>query len=271
MIIETLLTAAIIAVTPAIEKDTTANDSTVEGWTTYTRAPSDAHCSVELSIEWPTTEGNALADSLRAYIAQESEAFYIAQADGISHPAKYKGSISDGKALTDFHADSLLADLQKAYKAWTADTGTGDTYLMNRSSIRLASQNDSIVALESDCYTFEGGAHGSYWLEGATFRKSDGSRIEVRLDPLKVDDMQALLRDGFEKYLKDSGSETTVDDIIKGGLFLADGLIPLPSTEPYLTADGVKFVYQQYEIGPYALGTPTFIIPLDKLKGFLEN
>lgn len=83
--------------------------------------------------------------------------------------------------------------------------------------------------------------------------------------------MQPLLREGLATYLRDNGAETTIDDLLKSDTFISDGQIPLPSTNPYLTADGVKFVYQEYEIGPYAIGTPTFTIPLKDIQPFIDN
>lgn len=232
------------------------------------RAPSDEHCSVELAVDFPSASGQ-LADSVRSYIAEELKSFYPQQDDGTTNPAEYKGDIVDGKALVGFHAESILKDLQKSYATWTKNGEPQDMYLMTQASIHKASENDSIVTYESGCYTFQGGAHGSYWQEGVTFRRSDGSRIDIELDPLLIDSLQPMLRDGVNKYLHDNSSGITVESLMDGGLFLADRTIPLPSTPVYLTADGVKFVYQQYEIGPYAIGLPTFTIPLDKLRPYI--
>ena len=39
---------------------------------------------------------------------------------------------------------------------------------------------------------------------------------------------------------------------------------PLPATPPYLTAEGVNIIYQQYEIACYAAGMPTCVIAAAK-------
>lgn len=236
----------------------------------YFRAPSDSNCSVELTVEWPTKGPEAVVKAAREYISQEAVAFFPERYEGTTHSVEYSGDMTDGKAMTDFYADSLLADQQSLYKQ-LRDSGATQGFFINRSKIYVQSQTDSTITYEADSYSFEGGAHGSYWLEGTTFRKSDGSTVDIELDPMKVDDMQPLLREGINTYLKKNGSDLTVDSIIDGGMFLTDGVIPLPSTLPYLTSDGVKFVYQQYEIVPYALGTPTFTIPLEKLKPFFDK
>ena len=273
--IPTILLAMMLTATPASAATTnisyTTNDSTA-----YTplatdsigRAPSDEHCAVETAVDFPAGSGQ-LQDSIRSYIADELKAFYPENEDGVTEPADYKGDISNGKAIVDFHSEAILAALKKDYEQYVKDGGPKDMYMITQSSIHKASENDSIVTYEATSYNFLGGAHGSSWLEGVTFRRSDGSRIDIVLDPLLVDEMQPLLREGLNQYLSDNGTELNVDSLINGGMYLIDGLVPLPSTPTYLTADGVKFVYQQYEIGPYALGIPTFTIPLDKIRPYI--
>lgn len=268
-----MLFAGVGSVAPA---DTTPNaqEQTVLRTDSISRAPSDEHCSVELTIDFPTEGPQPLVDSLRSYIGNEMKSFYMARLDDDGQPraATYTGSLADGKALVDFHAEHILADMKEMYQAYKdSDSDAADLYMVDQSSIRKTSENDSIVTYESGCYQFEGGAHGLYWLEGATFSKKDGQRIKIELDPFMVEEMQPLLSAGLEQYLKDNGAETTVEELMNGGLFMSDGLVPLPSTEPYLTADGVKFIYQEYEIGPYAIGVPTFTIPLDKLTPYLAK
>ena len=46
-------------------------------------------------------------------------------------------------------------------------------------------------------------------------------------------------------------------------------LIPLPAWTPYPTAEGLCFVYQQYEIASYADGMPSFTLPVDDVQAWL--
>ena len=45
--------------------------------------------------------------------------------------------------------------------------------------------------------------------------------------------------------------------------------LPLPITDPWITSNGVEFIYQQYEIAAYACGMPNVTLPLDALKELL--
>ena len=40
---------------------------------------------------------------------------------------------------------------------------------------------------------------------------------------------------------------------------------------PVLTPEGLRFVYQQYEIGPYALGMVEFTVPYADVKSCLTK
>ena len=47
--------------------------------------------------------------------------------------------------------------------------------------------------------------------------------------------------------------------------------IPVPQFPPTFTKNGLVFLYQQYEIGPYAVGMPNFCIPYKKVLPYLTE
>ena len=42
-----------------------------------------------------------------------------------------------------------------------------------------------------------------------------------------------------------------------------------PGTDPALDKDGVRFDYGAYELGAYAMGMPSAVIPYEKIKKYL--
>ena len=68
---------------------------------------------------------------------------------------------------------------------------------------------------------------------------------------------------------QNENEEQITDAQLNDYLFIENGIIPLPSSSPYLAKYGVHFIYQQYEIGPYAMGLVSFTVPLDKIKPYL--
>lgn len=79
--------------------------------------------------------------------------------------------------------------------------------------------------------------------------------------------VRSAIKDGLKGYFKVNSEEE-----LYGCLFIdkpsetnadAQGqeiLFPLPSTPPFLTKDGIRVIYQQYEIAPYAAGMPSCVI-----------
>lgn len=54
-------------------------------------------------------------------------------------------------------------------------------------------------------------------------------------------------------------------DDFRDALLVNPDTLPLPSSSPYFLADGVHFVYQQYEIAPYAAGMPGCVVPYSRV------
>lgn len=125
----------------------------------------------------------------------------------------------------------------------------------------------------SQNYVYLGGAHGGVTGAGyMTFSKADGTLLKNIIKDGSERDMQPLIRKGLCGYFSFDDYVVT-DDHLSDCLFefaMAD-IIGLPAYEPYPTPDGLTFVYQQYEIAPYAAGMPTFTIPYDEIRPFLSD
>ena len=65
-----------------------------------------------------------------------------------------------------------------------------------------------------------------------------------------------------KRYFKTDNEKEFYDMLLVDN---ADIFFPLPATPPICRAQGVQFTYQQYEIAPYAAGSPTCTIPYDSL------
>ena len=174
------------------------------------------------------------------------------------------------KSDWDFRAeyvmsDSDLTEQEKVerlsyWPSWEIDIDVTKEYETPAYSVWL-SQN----------YVYSGGAHGGVTGAGyLTFSKADGTLLRNIIREGSEEAMQPLIRKGLCGYFSYDGYEVT-DDNLGECLFDASGIIPLPAYEPYPTADGLAFVYQQYEIAPYASGMPAFTIPFDEVRPFLSD
>ena len=84
-----------------------------------------------------------------------------------------------------------------------------------------------------------------------------------------------LIKEGLKKYFigeeekKDMSDEDLLEELVS-----YDGSadeLPLPDSEPYMTENGITFIYQPYEISYYAAGKPEFTIPYDVVMPYLKE
>lgn len=118
---------------------------------------------------------------------------------------------------------------------------------------------------------------------GRTFSQIDGKQYgwELLKDTAKTG-FRKLLKKGARKYFSTDKSRGEITDEELCEMLLLDisgspvtvqqlDSFPLPSTPPYFTRKGVTFVYQAYEIAPYAAGIPTFTVDFDDIDKYLSD
>lgn len=181
----------------------------------------------------------------------------------------YKGDRKDIQAQVahygsqiSHYLDSLAAEDRSAFLVYSEFAPSWD-YSADMTKI---AETDSYVVFNSSNYVYMGGAHGGITGAGdLTFRKSDGRIVRVIIDRDRVGEMQDIIREGLESFIADGGGVREDIDFV----FTEGGIFPLPVWEPALSEDGVVFLYQQYEIAPYAFGMPTFTVPYEEMMEFL--
>lgn len=201
-----------------------------------------------------------------------------------SYPEWVADSIN--AALVDIATGLKGADLKEAVRvaldsfqqmevrdrlAWEADLPAGD----EGESFELPPYGREIVVKQVEGtdlyynflitdYSYQGGAHGSY------------AGVELSID--KQSGHVLTWTDLFGTYASEGLLQKVrshlVTDYFEGddeAIFTEDmGPFGLPECPPYLTAEGVGFQYQQYEIAAYAYGLPCCVISYDELGDLLQ-
>ncbi len=208
--------------------------------------------AVELSIvaDYPTLASASLKTAISEYISEELGGTYM-------------GSLESGDSIVAFYGKTLHDSLLKEHE----ECGIPVSFC-SMMAVRKTYETENYVTYTAENYMYQGGAHGSTTLSGITFRKTDGRRFGYEmLRNTESEAFHALLRDGVKEYFQMQGMNGDLKDVLMG----VDNIdyMPLPVTEPYLTDRGMMFVYQQYEIAPYAAGMPSFVIPFNKIKPYL--
>lgn len=234
----------------------------------------DSVCECTIVVDSPRGD-DSLAAGVDAFIASTLWQHYMPVCDGASKTVykKYAGNVGDGKAVVDYYGkgtmaymNAQMADLRKAGM-------TGGVGLACDISIRKTYDTPRYATYHVDIYKFLGGAHGSTFDYSVNIAKPSGEVIAETVDSLKLKALQPLLRKGVLSYLNEGGgySSKVTDSELNDCLFVENGIIPLPAYAPSLGKDGVRFAYQQYEIGPYALGLVVFTVPYSDIKPYLTK
>lgn len=175
----------------------------------------------------------------------------------------WEGSCVDFNGMLNHYVSALSATYSDMFK----DLPTAEQRCLDDMRIVKYAENEKYVTYFVTHDLYLGGAHGSQMLDGVTFRKCDGRRIGWDVFTGKYDDNFAkLLKDGLKEYW-----QITSDNELRT-YFLDENdyySVPRPECAPLFTADGIRIVYNEYEIAAYACGRPSFTIPYDEIEDYM--
>ncbi|MBK0381086.1 DUF3298 and DUF4163 domain-containing protein [Mucilaginibacter segetis] len=132
--------------------------------------------------------------------------------------------------------------------------------------VNIIKQDSGIVALEYGGYTFQGGAHGATFTGYINWNP-------VAHKPITLDD---ILVSGYRDSLTKVAEEIfRKDEKLPDGrgyerdYFFKDDKFALNKNYS-IVPTGIKFVYNQYEIKPYAAGQTELLIPYNKIRSLIR-
>ena len=209
--------------------------------------------TVKMDIDFPESGNFFVINNIREWMSEQMGGTYEGRAeDGDRMMTHYKSSI-----LTDFQ-ENIIPDMPPI----------PDVSCYKDIKIKKLQETDRFVTFVYTQEGYSGGAHGWYLMEGQTFRKSDGRRIDYDIfREESKDELAQLIMDNiftqyFESDKKQFESLLTMEN---------NDFFPLPVSAPIFREDGVEFIYQQYEIACYAAGLPACVISYDLIEPFLTQ
>ena len=111
-------------------------------------------------------------------------------------------------------------------------------------------------------YTFLGGAHGQGQKGALCYRLSTGERV-------MLDD---IFKEGSREVLSERLSEALVSQAEQEGFLESLFTRQAPVKENfYICEDGICFIYDQYELGPYSLGCLEIMLPWTEVEDILKQ
>ncbi|MBL7137606.1 MAG: DUF3298 domain-containing protein [Bacteroidales bacterium] len=115
-------------------------------------------------------------------------------------------------------------------------------------------------------YGYTGGAHGLETQDFTVFNTKSGKVLS--LNDLFLPGFETKLTTLLTRKLKEMTKLHASEKLSDNGFFVDD---VAPNSNFYLTASGIGFFYNHYEIAPYANGPTDILLPFDELKELLRD
>lgn len=196
-------------------------------------------------VDEPVTNNEDLRDNIIAWISS-----FLSE--------NYDGDSQDVTAMVNYEKDEFL------------DTVNGSPQSSLQHFITLDEDNDRYVTYLSENYLYTGGIHGTISKIGATFSKKTGEQFGYQMF-VNLDGVSDIIRNAVKQQYFEPLLEGT-DAVFEETLFSdAAESFPMPVTEPWIQNDSVFFIYESYEIAPYAFGMPECGLPFLSLKDHLTE
>ena len=124
-------------------------------------------------------------------------------------------------------------------------------------------QTEDLLCMSISWYSYSyGAAHPSGSISNYNFDLRTGKKLQLD-DLLKDGYKKELKRLGEKAFIKANGSSGWEFTPGRGDFFLPDNFS--------ITKKGLRFTYGQYEIGPYAAGSPELLIRYDQISQFIQE
>ena len=178
----------------------------------------------------------------------------IAQKINVLLCKEITGSNGNIQSIKQFVTDIKMASNEEGEPEYLQDTYT----------VSLGDSSSTFLSLNIgfDMYAL-GAAHGQYGVSVLNVDLKTGNRIG--LSDLLVPNYRSALKAIAKKRFLEQNSE-------EGGWWFLIGEQPFELSETFrMSSKGITFIYQPYEIGPYAAGAPEVFLSLKDIQRLLKE
>ena len=212
-----------------------------------------AHGTIKIEADFPESGNFFVLNNIREWMSEQMG-------------GTYEGDMENAAKMFDHYKKATLSDFQENIIPDMLDIKDVECY--KDMKFKKLQETDRYVTYLYTQEGFTGGAHGWYLMQGQTFRKSDGRRIDYDIFRTEsLDELADLVKDNiFSQYFESDAKE--MENLLA---MENNDYFPLPQAAPIFREDGVEFVYQQYEIACYAAGMPACVISYDLLEPFFTQ
>lgn len=167
------------------------------------------------------------------------------------------------KILADYTSDA--EEMAKDMEDEDSDFPRFSNFEYNRSS-NIKTETELLLTIYAAGHSYTGGAHGSYGVFYYTIDKKSGDLIEEEqlFKPGYKEKVATLIQNVIEER---NNSMEEGDEI---GL-LVDLNEVMPNGNFYFSNEGIVYVYNIYEIAPYAQGMTEITVPYSQISSLINS
>ncbi|MGV3704208.1 MAG: DUF3298 domain-containing protein [Arcticibacter sp.] len=160
--------------------------------------------------------------------------------------------------------DEMVEGFMADYRRFKLDPNFNNRVYNLTSKTKLV-RNDQLIGIVVDSYIYTGGAHGGTLL---SFINWDGrARKQILLDDVLKPGSRDSLKAIAERIFRKNEGISTSDPLKQ--YFFEDNTFAL--NENYLfTPEGIRYVYNEYEIKPYSSGRTELLLPYSEIRSLLK-
>jgi hypothetical protein len=137
--------------------------------------------------------------------------------------------------------------------------------LYEHSSYHIFAITPKIVTTETTLSSYSGGAHGNYGIDYENIDKKSKKKLKLQ-DILKPNQTKAFTK--FVESFYRKRQHLSPNDSLKDAGWFNDEFTLAENFA--ITPQGLYFLYNSYEIEPYAMGQETILLPYEQIVSFLS-
>lgn len=161
--------------------------------------------------------------------------------------------------------DDAVASFHRGYEELTSEFPGGAAGWEARIEARISYENDKVISLQLETYSYTGGAHGYGSTRYLNFDKIKGEELE---DWQLFQDTREF-SEFAEHVFREQELIPAGDPINSTGFMFESGSFYLPENIGF-TPLGITLHYNQYEVASYADGPIDLTIPYEEIRVYLN-
>lgn len=254
------------AATQASEAENLTITTDSISWSDSIKSTAGSEATCQISVGYPADGPSETVDSIRTWIAERLSTSGSTSPDSPAPYAAAAANFTSGPELIKSVGTEVLKQAKTELSEFEAEmemNGISYEYIWN---IFPNYQTDSVITYTASTYAYLGGAHGSSFAFSQVFEKPSGKRLGWNMfKPEALPKLTAMIKTGLMTQYFEVPAESDLAEC----LLIDPDTLPLPVSNPAFLESGVVFLYQQYEIAPYAAGMPACTIPYDRIRPLL--